>query len=146
MAGVQYKIECKMCGRNASLEYDSNKFTHWIQCGFCGYQYENWYLIDRKHEKKTGEKIYKLTKAGKWIHRFRERIGHGAYCITEIKGRGCFGAAPYPLTQKHIEDLSRYLERPEIDQGRSYLLSFDPMTKELTAVIGKIPEGDPFGD
>jgi|GEM_PF-3499192 len=140
MSSFLFELDCKMCGRKAFSEYKRKIGTQWIHCPYCGYHYDEYYLIDRKHEKKTGEKLYKVTKNGKWIHRFRERIGYGEIFIQRNSGSGCFRGLFEPVTKEVIERFSERLNSPEIDREKSYLLSFDPETKELTAIIGEIPE------
>jgi hypothetical protein len=140
MSSYDDYINCKICNRDALFGFYYREGTSNIDCPYCGYQYEDYYLIDRKHEKKTGEKIYKVTKDRKWIHRIRKRIGYGAYCINKLSGWGYFGGFSKPITRDDIDKFIQTINRPEIDKEKSYLLSFDPTTKELTAVIGKIPE------
>jgi hypothetical protein len=143
-SSVQDVTECKMCEREASLLYRTWTSCVYILCAYCGYRYKEYLLIDRKREKETGEQFYKLTKNGERIWRFCERISHGAYGIYKVSGVVVCGGFSKPITQKNIEKFQKVIESPEIDRGKSYLLLFDPTTKELTAVIGKIPEEPPY--
>ncbi len=140
MSTVQGYFKCEMCGHSAIFIFNTRKKTYWVFCNFCGYHYKEWYLIDRKHEKKTGEQIYKLTKNKKWVHRFREQIGYGSFCNKTINGFFSLGGIRKPLDEKDIESIRKHIDSPDVDKAGSYLLSFNPTTKELTAVIGKIPE------
>ena len=135
--------ECPICERDAFAESDINTYELTVQCFYCGYIYQEIVLCDRKREKETGELYYKLNKNGKRMYKIREHIGHGAYCIARYKGGRNIGSFIKPLTQKDIERVHNVIDSPEIDRGKSYLLSFDPTTKKLTAVFGKIPE-DPM--
>jgi len=139
MSRFLFELNCKMCGRLAFSEYNRKIATQRIRCPYCGYDYYEYYLIDREHKKKTGEKLYKVTKNGKWINGFRERIGYGGTCIKWNSGPGYYRGIYEPVTKEVIERFSERLNNPEIDREKSYLLSFDPETKELTAVIGQIP-------
>jgi len=144
MSSVQDDTECKQCNRKAFLIFDCRANTHWIQCPYCGYNFEDWYIIDKDIEEKTGEQVYKIGEDGKWIHKFSENIGYGAVYFEDIKGGGRLNALKNSITKEDIDRFNSTLNNPEINQGKSYLLSFNPMTKELTAVIGEIPEEPPY--
>ena len=132
--------KCRICERDAMSCADTRTLEFSVQCFYCGYTYEEYILTDRKREKETGKWFPKLRKNGDPIWRIRQRIGYGVCNVATLEGGGAIGGITKPLTPKDIKRFSRGFNGPEIDLEKSYLLSFDPKTKELTAIIGEIPE------
>jgi hypothetical protein len=140
MGSVSSYGRCPICGWVAEVHDDYGLEHIILFCRYCGYRYDEFALVDRKREKKTGKRCFKLTKDGKLIRRSREQIGYGSYRVSSVRGGACYGSIMKPLDEKSIESFRRRIDSPDVDKESSYLLSFDPTTKELTAAVGKIPD------
>lgn len=123
MASIMYAIKCSCCGRSA-FEDDYYK-THekYIFCMRCGYYYTK---TIEKYTENTIE--YKEEKSE----------GHGIFMLENIDGSREKVILNSSLTVAQIEELKASLMDRNVNQQKSYLISFE--NGVFTILFGNPPE------
>jgi hypothetical protein len=104
-------------------------------CLYCGYNQE-WAL------RRDDEGNFVKSESDKFIMDYTEKLGYGSYQIANKDGSAIIGTFSDPLTQSRIRELEQILNMPGTDKDESYLIRWDPETKQMDVLFGKAPECD----
>jgi hypothetical protein len=123
LASIMYAIQCPGCGRSAYVDDYYKTDEKYIFCGVCGYYYT------KTIEKYTENSIrYKVE----------EREGHGMFVLENKDGNCKKVMLNDSLTDAQLEELMTSLMEKNVNQEKSYLISFK--NGEFTILFGHPPE------
>lgn len=123
MASIMYAIQCPGCGRSAYVDDYYKTEEKYIFCGVCGYYYT------KKIEKYTENSIR---------YKEEEREGHGMFVLENKDGNCKKVMLNDSLTDAQLEELMTSLMEENVNQEKSYLISFK--NGEFTILFGNPPE------
>ncbi|WP_034764822.1 hypothetical protein [Rossellomorea vietnamensis] len=123
MASIMYAIQCPSCGRSAYVDDYYKTDKKYIFCGVCGYYYT------KTIEKYTENSIK---------YKEEERKGHGMFVLQNKDGNCKKVMLNDSLTDEQLEELMASLMEENVNQEKSYLMSFK--NGEFTILFGNPPE------
>ncbi|MDX8345367.1 hypothetical protein [Rossellomorea sp. YZS02] len=123
MASIMYAIQCPCCERTAYVDDYYKTDEKYIFCMVCGYYFT------KTIEKYTENSIkYKVE----------ERKGHGMFVLENNDGNCKKVMLNDSLTVTQLEELKASLKDTNVNQEKSYLISFE--NGVFTILFGNPPE------